>query len=82
MLPMRVQCTGVLTKEENEYSLSGNCKGYGSINNVWCDAAFSRDIEPKAYEAHMKSACRVGDKFQIAGVVAGTAFFSGPRSTA
>jgi hypothetical protein len=42
MLPMRVQCTGVLTKEENEYSLSGNYKGYGSINNVWCDAAFSR----------------------------------------
>ena len=40
MLPMRVQCTGILTKE-NEYSLSGNCKGYGSINNVWCDAAFS-----------------------------------------
>jgi hypothetical protein len=53
---MRVQCTGVLTKEENEYSLSGKTS-YGSINNVWCDAAFSRDIE-KAYEALMKSACR------------------------
>jgi hypothetical protein len=75
MLPMRVQCTGVLTKEENEYSLSGNYKGYGSINNVWCDAAFSRDIDPKAYEALMKSACRVGDKCQITGAINGHGVF-------
>jgi hypothetical protein len=75
MLPMRVQCTGVLTQEGDKYSLSGNYKGYGSINNVWCDAAFSRDIEPKAYQALMKSACRVGDKCQIAGVVNGHGVF-------
>jgi hypothetical protein len=81
LLPMRVQCTGVLTQEDDEYSLSGNYKGYGPINNVWCDAAFSRDIEPKAYEALMKSACRVGDKCQIAGVVNGHGVFTGSRST-
>ena len=65
----------VLTKEENEYSLSGNYKGYGPINNLWCDAPFSRDIEPKAYEALMRSACLVGDKCQIAGVVNGHGVF-------
>jgi len=41
--------------------------------NVWCDAAFSRDIEPKAYEALMKSA--LGDKCQKAGVVNGHGVF-------
>ena len=75
MLPMRMQCTGVLTKGEDGYSLSGTYKGFGSINNVWCNAAFSRDIEPKAHEALMKSACRVGDRCQIAGVVNGHGAF-------
>jgi hypothetical protein len=74
-MPMHAQCTGVLTREDSDFSLAGDFTGFGPINNVWCNAQFSHEINLKAHKAISNSNCLAGDKCQVTGIINGHGVF-------